>query len=138
MAKPSEQELESVHHYFINSHSIHENVNAAVFEEYALQKVKRIFEKRDIAVMVGGTGLYIKTFCSGLDEIPVILPGIREKIMVDYADKGLKWLQEEVQNNDPAYYLIGEIINPRRLMRALEVRLSTGRSITEFQNKKKD
>ena len=77
VAKPSAEELNLVKHYFINSHTIKDEVNAAVFEKYALQKVNEIFAQHDIAVMVGGTGLYVKTFCKGIDEVPVIDPFVR-------------------------------------------------------------
>jgi len=136
VAKPSAAELQAVPHYFINSHSVNDTVNAAVFERYALEKIAEIFEQRDIAIMVGGTGLYIKTFCYGIDDVPVILPGTREKITADYEERGLEWLQKEVQSIDPAYYSTGEIKNPQRLLRALEVKLSTGKSIVEFQTNK--
>ena len=138
VAKPSVEQLQKVEHYFINSHSIHDEVNAKVFEEYALQKVNDIFQKHDVAVMVGGTGLYIKTFCNGIDEVPVINPAIREKINADFEWEGLKWLQKEVEKTDPLYFSKGEIKNPHRLMRALEVKLSTGSSIIEFQTKQKE
>ncbi|MEP7144867.1 MAG: tRNA (adenosine(37)-N6)-dimethylallyltransferase MiaA [Ferruginibacter sp.] len=137
VAKPSPAELQEVHHYFINSHSIHERVDAAVFEKYALEKVQEIFAHGDIAVMAGGTGLYIKTFCSGIDKVPFISPGIRDKILADYTLNGLEWLQQEVQINDPLYFSRGEIQNPHRLIRALEVKLSSGKSIIEFQGQKK-
>jgi len=137
VAKPSPGELAFVLHYFISSHSIHESVNAAVFEQFALEKVNRVFAKRDIAVMVGGTGLYVKTFCEGIDEVPQITPGIRENITAEYELEGLDWLQKKVQQTDPLYFSIGEIQNPQRLMRALEVKLSTGKSILEFQTQKK-
>ena len=138
VAKPSVEQLQKVEHYFINSHSIHDEVNAKVFEEYALQKVNDIFLKHDVAVMVGGTGLYIKTFCNGIDEVPVINPAIREKINADFEWEGLEWLQKEVEKTDPLYFSKGEIKNPHRLMRALEVKLSTGSSIIEFQTKQKE
>lgn len=133
VAKPSREELEQVPHHFINSHSIADDINAAVFETYALKKVNGIFEKHNIAVMVGGTGLYIKAFCRGLDEVPIIKPGIRERIIADYEERGITWLQEEVKTNDPAYFAVGEIKNPQRLMRALEVVISTGQSIVAFR-----
>ena len=136
VAKPSEEELQLVKHYFINSHSIHENVTAASFEQYALETAAEIFSERNIAIMVGGTGLYIKAFCEGLDEIPAIDPAIREQINADYAQHGLPWLQQQVAELDPVYYSTGEILNPQRLIRALEVKLHTGRSIREFQQKK--
>jgi len=137
VAKPSAEELKLVEHYFINSHSIKEEVNAAVFEQYALKKIDDIFKGHDVAVMVGGTGLYVKTFCSGIDEVPVIDQKIREKITADFEWEGLEWLQEQVKKNDPLYFSKGEIKNPQRLMRALEVKLSTGRSIFEFQTQQK-
>ena len=69
VARPSDEELKEVPHHFIASHSITENINAAFFEKYALQKVNEIFKNHDIVIMVAGTGLYIKPFCEGLDEI---------------------------------------------------------------------
>ncbi len=137
VAKPTEAELQQVKHYFINSHSIKDVVNAAVFEQYALEKVSQIFIQHDIAVVVGGTGLYIKTFAEGIDEVPVINPSIREQVIADYEWEGLAWLQKEVEKNDPLYFEKGEIKNPQRLMRALEVKLSTGKSIMEFQTQQK-
>ena len=137
VAKPSPDELNRVTHYFVNSHSIKQEVNAAVFEQYALEKVNEIFKEHDLAIMVGGTGLYIKTFCEGIDEVPVIKPEIREKINADFEWEGLAWLQKEVEKNDPLYFSKGEIKNPHRLLRALEVKLSTGRSIFDFQTKNK-
>ncbi|WP_315821624.1 tRNA (adenosine(37)-N6)-dimethylallyltransferase [Paraflavitalea speifideaquila] len=70
VAKPSPAELATVQHYFINSHSIHQDVNAATFEQYALQSVNEIYQHTPVAVMTGGTGLYVKAFCEGLDDIP--------------------------------------------------------------------
>ncbi len=132
VAKPSAEELATVKHYFINSHSIHEDVNAAVYERYALDPIQNIFLENDTAVLVGGTGLYVKAFCQGLDEVPAVDPAIRQEIITDYEAKGLSWLQAEVQQNDPLFYEKGEIKNPQRLMRALEVKRSTGRSLFSF------
>ena len=137
VAKPSAEELQQVKHHFINSHSINNEMNAAIFEQYALEKINEIFKNHDVAVMVGGTGLYVKTFCNGIDEVPVIDEKIREKINSDFEWEGLEWLQKEVEKNDPVYYAKGEIKNPHRLLRALEVKLSTGRSIIEFQTQQK-
>lgn len=137
VAKPSDEELKAVEHFFISSHSILDNVNAAVFEQYALQKINEIFRNNDIAVMVGGTGLYVKAFCNGIDEVPVIDPAIRREIQAGYEMEGMEWLQKQVEKNDPVYFARGEIKNPQRLMRALEVKLSTGRSIMVFQTQQK-
>jgi len=133
VARPSKEELQMVKHYFIASHSITSAVNAAVFEAYALDAIRDIFSTRDVAVMAGGTGLYIKAFCEGLDDIPAIDMGIRDQIQRQYLQDGLSWLQEAVHTEDPAYYASGEIQNPQRLMRALEVVRATGRSIRSFQ-----
>ncbi len=137
VAKPSAEELELVEHFFISSHSIHDNVNAAVFEQYALQKINEIFRNNDVAVLVGGTGLYVNAFCNGIDEVPVIDPAIRKEIQANYEWEGLEWLQKQVEKNDPVYFAKGETKNPQRLMRALEVKLSTGRSIMVFQTQQK-
>jgi tRNA dimethylallyltransferase len=137
VAKPSPEELQQVHHYFINSHSIHDDVNAAVFEQYALQAASEIFQQHDVAVVTGGTGLYIKAFCEGLDDMPPVSPALRQSITEQYEQHGLPWLQQQVQQHDPLYYSTGEIQNPQRLIRALEVMQATGRSIRSFQQGKK-
>ena len=137
VAKPTNQELQAVPHHFINSHSIHQELNAGVFETFALEKVNEIFKKQPIAVMVGGTGLYIKSFCEGMDDMPSIDPAIRQNIIELYAQNGLNWLQESVQKNDPVFWKIAEQNNPQRLMRALEIWQATGKSIIEFRTANK-
>lgn len=132
-AKPSPQELQTVPHYFIDSHSIKEEVNAGLFEKLALQYTQDIFAKTPVAVMCGGTGLYIKAFCEGIDDMPAILPAIREAINKQYEKNGLPWLQQELQKLDPGFYAVAETQNPQRLIRALEVLEATGRSITTFR-----
>ena len=136
VARPSLAELKDVPHHFIASHSITEEINAAFFEKWALEKVNTLFETKQSVVLAGGTGLYIKAFCEGLDLIPAIDPAIREHIILQYEKLGLRWLQKEVAVKDPNYWAQGEQKNPQRLMRALEVFLGTGVSIVSFQNKK--
>jgi len=137
VARPSAAELEAVPHHFIASHSIQEEVTAATFESYALAKAKELFREKDIVIMVGGTGLYIRAFCEGMDLIPDIDPAIRQKVINEYEEKGISWLQSALKEKDPAFYTTGEIQNPQRSMRALEVVLSTGKSILEFRTGKK-
>jgi tRNA dimethylallyltransferase len=137
VAKPSADELAQVKHHFISSHSIKDEMNAAIYEQYALAKTDELFKQHDVVVMVGGTGLYVKTFCQGLDEVPVVDEKIRKKINADFEWEGLEWLQKEVEKNDPLYYAQGEIKNPHRLLRALEVKLSTGKSIIEYRTQQK-
>ncbi len=95
------------------------------------------FKQHDIVVMVGGTGLYIKAFCEGLDEIPAIDETVRKNIINDYEEKGMEWLQDEVKKKDPRFFSVGEIQNPQRMMRALEVIGSTGQSILDFRKREK-
>jgi tRNA dimethylallyltransferase len=137
VARPSLDELSHVPHHFIASHSVNETVNAQVFENYALSKANELFKTHHSVVMVGGTGLYIKAFCEGLDMIPAIDPAIREDIIKQYEKLGLRWLQKEVSVQDPMYWAKGEQQNPQRLMRALEVMVGTGASIVSFQIKNK-
>ncbi|HSU28311.1 MAG TPA: tRNA (adenosine(37)-N6)-dimethylallyltransferase MiaA [Chitinophagaceae bacterium] len=137
VARPSPEELALVKHHFIANFSIKEEINAAGFEQFALEKARELFKDHDTVVMVGGTGLYIKAFCEGLDEIPEVDPSIREKIKENYEKNGLGWLQEEIGKKDPAFYKEGEIRNPQRMMRALEVVVATGQSILSFRKKQK-
>ena len=137
VAKPSPEQLSAVKHFFVNSHSIREEVNASIFESLALSWCDEIFSNRDTLVMSGGTGLYIKAFREGLDEIPPIDEGIRIKIANQYRDMGIVWLQKSLQQSDPLYYESGEMKNPQRMMRALEVVQSAGRSIITYQNQQK-
>jgi tRNA dimethylallyltransferase len=137
VAKPSVEELQAVPHHFISSHSIQDEVNAAVFEQYALQKVNDILAVNDIAVLVGGTGLYIKAFCEGMDEVPPADAAVRRQVIDAYEQQGIEWLQQQVARHDALFYARGETKNPQRLMRALEVVLTTGRSITSYQTQQK-
>ena len=138
VAKPTAAELAAVKHHFISSHSINQEVNAGVFEKYALDTAAQIFKTNATAVMVGGTGLYIKSFCAGIDLMPAIDAAIRNRLITDYAINGLEWLQQEVAAKDPIYWeSTHEKNNPQRLMRALEIVLATGKSITSFQSAQK-
>ena len=137
VAKPTPLELARVPHYFINTHTISEDVSAAVFEQYALETVKKLFEKQDVVVMAGGTGLYVQAFCEGLDALPAIAPSVRKKIRDAYAVGGISWLSQALQQADPLYAAKGEMQNPQRMMRALEVIESSGQSLLSFQSNQK-
>ena len=137
VAKPSAAELAQVHHYFVDSHSVHDNVSAADFEKYALEAAARIFEHSDVAVMTGGTGLYIRAFCEGMDPIPPVEEAIRKQVTEAYALHGIQWLQEEIRTADPDFFEKGEMQNPQRMMRALEVKRSSGQSILSYQTNAK-
>jgi tRNA dimethylallyltransferase len=135
VARPSEKDLKLVPHHFIASHSIHEQLTAADFEDYALKKSEALFVDHDFIVMAGGTGMYIKAFVDGLDKIPQIDPMIRETISINYNQQGILWLQSELNKKDPMFSQQGEMQNPQRMMRALEVVEGTGQSILSFHNK---
>jgi len=137
VAKPSAEELAAVPHHFIDSHHITDTVTAASFEQTALQAAGTILSQHDTVVMVGGTGLYIKAFCEGMDAIPTIDDAIRQQITAGYEQGGLAWLQQQVAVEDPDWYAKGETQNPQRLMRALEVVRATGVSIVQFQQGQK-
>lgn len=133
VARPSKAELQAVPHYFIASHSIHEPMDAAVYEKYGLDVLQNIFSKTNIAVVVGGTGLYIRALCEGLDQMPEIPREIREKVRAQYEEKGLEAIQRDLALADPEFFAQREIKNPQRSMRALEMVIATGKSILHFQ-----
>lgn len=137
VARPTQEELAAVPHHFIASHSIHETVNAGIFEQYALDKLQEIFQHNNIAIMVGGTGLYIKAFCEGIDAMPEVTELVRKEITSAYEQYGLSWLQDQIKILDPEFYVVGEMQNPQRLMRALEVFKATGKSILHFRRGQK-
>ena len=137
VARPSEEELQEVPHHFIASHSVQSAVSAITFEQYALQKTEALFRHHEIVIMAGGTGLYIKAFCEGLDLIPGIDPAIREEIIQSYQEKGIAWLQQQLGEKDPLFSQKGEMQNPQRMMRALEVVQSTGQSVLSFHKGEK-
>lgn len=137
VARPSEEELKAIPHFFIASHSIEEEMTAAGFEKYALQKVMELFQQHDLVIMVGGTGLYLKAFYEGLDPIPATDPSIRKSIIQQYEEKGISWLQQQLQEKDPLFYATGEMQNPQRMLRALEVVESTGLAIQLFRKGEK-
>jgi tRNA dimethylallyltransferase len=133
VAKPNAEQLQAVKHYFINSHSVTDELSAADYEQYAIQALEEIFAQNSIAIVVGGTGLYIKALCEGFDAIPAIDPGIRHSIITGYEKKGMEWLRQQLEEKDPEYAQSGEMENPQRMMRALEVVNATGKSIRFFQ-----
>jgi tRNA dimethylallyltransferase len=138
VAKPTSHELDSCKHYFINSHSIFENVDTVVFEQEALKAAKEIFAEKDQLILTGGTGLYVKVFCDGIDELPKSDPEIRASIVEKSRVEGVEGLRSWLSDIDPSYLQkTSEPENPVRLMRAIEVKLLSGRSILEYQKGEK-
>jgi len=134
-AKPTLEELTLVPHYFINSHSIHQPATAFDFEQYAMERLAHIFQTRKIAVVCGGTGLYIQALSEGLDEMPPVDKTIEDEVNKTYLEKGREWLKAAVASEDPDFFAVAEIDNPARLLRALVFCRSTGQSIIHFQTK---
>ncbi|MBL7840183.1 MAG: tRNA (adenosine(37)-N6)-dimethylallyltransferase MiaA [Cyclobacteriaceae bacterium] len=132
-AKPDEDELRQVPHHFINSHSISEDYDAATFGEEALLKIYSLFETHNYVVVCGGSGLYIKALLEGFDDIPEVPDEIRDQLIEEFENKGMLWLQNRMRELDPEHFKRIDQKNPMRLMRALEVKLATGKSISEFQ-----
>lgn len=136
-AKPSTEELTAVRHYFVNEYSVADSLTAADFETLALQYLDEIFTHSNAAVVCGGTGLYVKALCEGLDEMPEVDDKVVYDVNTEYALNGLSWLQQRVKLEDEAFYATGEIKNPARLLRALIFKRSTGASITNFRKGEK-
>lgn len=140
-AKPSAEELATVKHFFIDEFPVTEPLTAADYERLALGYLDEIFINNNAAVVCGGTGLYIKALCEGLDDMPGVVEKISDEVNELYKTRGLANLQEAVRNEDPDFYESGEQSNPARLIRALIFKRSTGESITSYRSgtkKKRD
>ena len=136
-AKPNREELNTAPHHFINSLSIQEDYDVRKFEQDVLKLLQELFQKRDLVLLTGGSGLYIDAVCYGFDDIPDIDPSIRQKLIVDFEEKGIEYLQRELQILDPVYFEIVDKNNPQRLMRGLEVSIGTGKPFSSFRKSDK-
>jgi tRNA dimethylallyltransferase len=134
-AKPDAGELAAVPHYFINCFPPTTSLSAADYEKLALGYLQDIFTTHDTAVVCGGTGLYIKALCEGLDEMPDTNPDINAQIETTYKEQGIIWLQQAIAAEDPEFYKTGEIHNPARMLRALAFVRTTGTSITQYRTR---
>ncbi len=134
-AKPTVQDQGGVKHYFVDAFPVVDALTVADYERLALGYLDEIFLNHDVAVVCGGTGLYIKALCEGIDPMPQVDDAIVKDVNGGYAAHGIAWLQAAVQAEDPTFYVQGEVENPARLMRALVFVRSTGKSITLFQTK---
>ena len=126
-ARPADAELKEVRHHFVGHLSIRDEYNAARYEEEVLSFLGDYFTRRNIALLVGGSGLYIDAVCNGIDELPDPDPEIRERLKSDYKILGIDHLRQQLSKMDPDYYQQVDLSNPTRLMRALEVCIMTGR-----------
>lgn len=129
-AKPSLEELEAAPHHFINSHHIETLFSTGDFEVEALTLIEKLFKKHNALIMVGGSGLYIDAVCKGLDELPEIDLAIRERLNQQLAEDGIEAIREQLQKLDPEYYVKVDQSNPQRMIRGLEVVLSSGQKLS--------
>jgi tRNA dimethylallyltransferase len=132
-AKPSEDELAQAKHYFINSHSITDNFNVGDFEKEGLKAIDEIFTHSDVAILAGGSGLYIKAICEGFDDVPAASSEIRDRLNTEYEKNGIEGLKEQLRIADPVYYEEVDTNNPQRIIRALEVIESTGKPFSSYR-----
>ena len=137
-APPSAEELKQVKHHFILDRSVTEELNAASFAKEAIGRMAELFQKFDHLVLVGGSGLYLKGIIEGFDEIPEVKDQEREKLNTQLLNEGIEALQEELHEKDPNYYREVDIHNPQRLIRALEVIRSTGKTFSSFRQNSKN
>jgi tRNA dimethylallyltransferase len=133
-AVPSILERAEAMHHFIQNKSIQDTYNAGDFEKEAMQLLYKLFKKRDVVIMVGGSALYEKAITHGLDDLPEIPLQIKKEIQQEFEQKGLVWLQKEVQSVDSVFYKTVDHLNPRRLLRALEIHKATGYLMSDLQN----
>lgn len=136
-AKPDPAELAAVHHHFIDSLHVTDDFSVGDYERVALEVLDEIFANRDVAVLAGGSGLYIRALCEGLDAFPEVSGATREAVEAGFQAGSLAWLQNELARRDPAYFESVDRQNPARLRRALEVCVETGMPYSEFLRKGK-
>lgn len=131
-AKPSDKELDEAPHYFVNSHTIQEEYTAGDFEREAMEVLQRLFADSDVVVAVGGSGLFVRALCQGLDDLPRAPKDIRDSLNDRFLKHGIGPLQEYLSDVDPVYYRNADRQNPQRVIRALEVYEASGRPMSSF------
>jgi tRNA dimethylallyltransferase len=132
-AKPNQIELAQAKHHFIDSHSIHDDFNVGDYEKAAIDKIETLFQQHDVLVLVGGSGLYVNAVLFGFDELPKADEALRTSLNLQFANEGIESLQSQLKTLDPNYYQEVDIQNPQRIIRALEVCISTGKPFSSFR-----
>ncbi|MFN8341102.1 MAG: tRNA (adenosine(37)-N6)-dimethylallyltransferase MiaA [Cyclobacteriaceae bacterium] len=135
-AKPTTAELQEIKHYFINTHSIQERYSAGQYGTDAFQVLLDRFQVHPVMILCGGSGLYIQALLKGFDDLPEVPATLRERLSDDFSEKGLSWLQAEVERRDPAFFARAEVQNPRRLLRALELLEVSGKTMADLRQQK--
>lgn len=135
-AVPSKLELSKANHYFIHHKSVKDNYTVGDFQNDALKLIENLFKKDDYIILTGGSGMYMDAIVNGIDKFPKIKLGVRELLNEKYNSRGILFLKNKLKELDPEYYDIVDVNNHRRLIRALEVCISTGKPYSSFLNKK--
>jgi tRNA dimethylallyltransferase len=136
-AKPTIEEMDGVKHHFVGSHSIQDYYTVGDYERDCLKVLAEIFSRKDVAILTGGSGMFIKIITDGIDEMPDAPLELREKLAERLSNEGLEKLVEELKTLDPIFYQEVDRQNPQRVLRALEVCIATGRPFSEFRKKQK-
>jgi tRNA dimethylallyltransferase len=136
-AVPSEDQLKEIKHHFIRFISVREYYSSSLFERDVLKLLPGLFERNNMVLMTGGSGMYIDAVCSGIDDIPDPDLAIRDKYTLLYKEEGIEGLRIALKFIDPEHYENVDLRNPKRIIRALEVCETTGRPYSSFLNKKK-
>lgn len=143
-AVPSDEELASANHHFIQNKSIFEDYTVGDFERDAITKLDELFEKNNVQIMVGGSGLYVDAVLKGFDDFPEIDSKIRDEVRANYEEKGIEYLQAILKEKDINYFdLLSSnnpqtLQNPQRMMRFVEVCLGSNQPYSSFLNQKKN
>ncbi len=136
-AVPSTGQLKTVKHYFIGNKSVTQYYNVFMFETEAIQLVNDLFKNHNALLMAGGSGMYIDVVCNGLDDIPDIDPELRKEVIRKYEKYGIESLRFDLKKMDPEYYKIVDLKNKNRMLRAIEVKLQTGKTLSSYRKSKK-
>lgn len=141
-AKPTPEEMDGVEHFFIDSHSIHDGLyTAGKYEQDAIQLLSELFQKYNQVILTGGSGLYLHAIINGIDDLPEVKSVVKDEIQALFQSQGIEGLQKLLQEKDPEHYNKVDTHNHVRLIRALEVCLSSGQPYSSFlqqENKKRD
>lgn len=132
-AKPSQFELDSIQHHFINHVSIQQHYDIGIFEKEAISLLTEKFKENNILIAVGGSGLYFKAIIEGIDEFPPVSPNIQLQVQEEYLKNGLDYLKQILEKVDPLYYKMVDINNPVRLIRAISVYRETGLPFSTYR-----
>ena len=134
-ARPTNEEMDDIPHQLLGHLSVHDQYDARKYALEASEVLRAIHQKNSVAILCGGSGLYIQSLLEGFDDIPEVPDEIRDGIAASFSANGLGWLQNEVEKADPEWYAHSDQKNYRRLLRALEVFTATGKGLSHFQVK---